>query len=375
MFHRIDESIKISSLRKELFEVYLNLSLTNVAMSLVGIFIPIYLLQLGYALADVLLYFLVMFGAMLILSLPSSYLISRIGFKHSITLSTPLLILQLVLLNLLEVWDINIYLIAVISGIRNIIYWLALNSDFASNTHKKRRGRETSYLFGFDKAAGIFGPIIGAVVITYFSFGVLFTISILILIGSIFPLFLTDDKRDPLSYSWRQVFSRRNWSFAVRFMAEGGFDVAGMLYWSLFVFLVLRDFMDIGWVGTLGALGSLILMLLIGRATDRFNRKNIMRTGAILYAILWSVRSITNDPLTAMLFSFLGGVFYNTINIPFFTIVNDKALDEDVMEFMTFREVFLCLGRIISLSLVLLLSQNLVFGFWIAGVAALVFLL
>ena len=74
---------------KELNELYLSIAVRSFALSVIGIFIPIYLLQQGIPLAQVLIFFAIVTGTMTVCTLPVAKLASRFGFKHLIYYSKP----------------------------------------------------------------------------------------------------------------------------------------------------------------------------------------------------------------------------------------------------------------------------------------------
>ena len=67
--------------KKSLVALYINYSLYNFAMAMTGIFVPIYLLKLGYGLGAVLLYFAVYSLSVFLFTIISGLLSNRIGLK------------------------------------------------------------------------------------------------------------------------------------------------------------------------------------------------------------------------------------------------------------------------------------------------------
>ncbi|MDA1038362.1 MAG: hypothetical protein O2877_01585 [bacterium] len=87
---------------KELDELFASMSLRSFAVSIIGIFIPIYLLQIGFSLVQVFLFFALLSIVHSISSLASIKVACKYGFKHSILFNTPLLIVFFLLLSVLE---------------------------------------------------------------------------------------------------------------------------------------------------------------------------------------------------------------------------------------------------------------------------------
>src|SRR3990167_1916337 len=98
--------------KRGILYIYLNNLLRGVAFSLVGIFIPIYFLTLGFSLSQV-------FGYFLVLNLFSFLLARKMGYKLIIISSAFLVILFLILLTFLDTLNISIYFIGAILGVQD----------------------------------------------------------------------------------------------------------------------------------------------------------------------------------------------------------------------------------------------------------------
>ena len=80
-------------LNRELSELFATVSIRGFAVSLIAIFIPIYLLEIGYSLSMTLLFFVVTNVFHFLGIYPAALIISKKGVKHTIFYSMPFLIL------------------------------------------------------------------------------------------------------------------------------------------------------------------------------------------------------------------------------------------------------------------------------------------
>jgi len=80
-------------LGKEIQEVYLHTFLFKLGIKLVAIFIPFYILELGFSLQTVFLFFLAYYGVYLVASWTNAYICSRLGYKHTMLLASPFILL------------------------------------------------------------------------------------------------------------------------------------------------------------------------------------------------------------------------------------------------------------------------------------------
>lgn len=68
-------------------ELYLNTSIRTFALSMINVFIPIYLLKLGYPLSSVLFFYAILNGVHALSVIPAAKISARFGFKHAILFS------------------------------------------------------------------------------------------------------------------------------------------------------------------------------------------------------------------------------------------------------------------------------------------------
>ena len=76
---------------KELDELYISFFFKSFAEAMISIFIPIYLLTLGFNIVDVMVYYLVYYIALIIAMFPGMWFSSRLGIKKTIAFGTILL--------------------------------------------------------------------------------------------------------------------------------------------------------------------------------------------------------------------------------------------------------------------------------------------
>src|SRR5690606_24247459 len=71
----------------ELGEIYSAMMLRSLALSVIGVFVPVYLYQNGYDVIQILLFFAVFFLNRTIFDVVAGYLVARWGPKHTMMLS------------------------------------------------------------------------------------------------------------------------------------------------------------------------------------------------------------------------------------------------------------------------------------------------
>jgi len=374
--HHIQKLFKIKS---ELQEVYWNLFLETLAKSLIGIFVPIYLLILGYTLPQVLTFLLFYLTTLFISSPLAASIAHRVGLKHLILYRIPLFILFYVLLLFMQFFPFSlagVYITGIIGGLSASLYWIPLNTEFAKNTKKIHEGEEIAKATALKRLATIFTPTIAALILITIGFTPLFGIVIFLAFLSVFPLFASTDYKGKFTFSQEKKLFFQNKKLSLRLALRGPVMISEAFLWPLFIFVTLESILDVGIAVSIGGLGIAFFIFLIGRLSDKVNKRNLMKVGGLAYGLVWFSRIFASTPLEIFLLSLLGGMFAAILEITVFSSFCDVARGRKVMDWVVVREVWLGIGRV-SLILLLLLAAGMEFtlGFTLAGIASLLFLL
>ena len=75
---------KLFQIKSEIQEVYWNLVIQTFAKSLIGIFLPLYFLTIGFSLTEAVAFAFIYFASLTIFSPLSGRLTARVGYKHQI---------------------------------------------------------------------------------------------------------------------------------------------------------------------------------------------------------------------------------------------------------------------------------------------------
>ncbi len=362
--------------RKELKEVYLSVTIRSFAFSIVSVFVPLYLLGLGFSFNEVLVFLMVFFGSMIFIAPFSGYLSTKIGIKH-VTLLGPLLtIAYLILLFLLTYSQIPIYFVAFVGSLGSSLFWIPINSHFAKHSHYGRRGRETSYLVVGAKTVSVAGPLVGGTLITFFGFNWTFALACVILAGAIFPLFMSYEYKSKFKYKFRDMFMKRNMPLLDDFIFQGILVAATVVLFPIYIFLISASYEITGAVASFAGIGIALSAFLIGKYTDKVGKIKMMRIGGALNLVLWLFLMFAKIPILIYITSFFMGFFLYALSIPLLAFFCDKLGEHEHTEFMAFREIGLSAGRVIFFFLLLFFSLEAKFTmvFAMAAIASLYFI-
>ena len=367
----------MQKLNKELSEVYLTLYLRKFAISLAGIFIPIYLYTIGFNLSEVLIAVAVMYSGKILFAPVALKVSERIGAKHTIILNIPFLLLFLWFLYELPSYPHYFgYIAAPLLAMSNSFFWVPTNGIFARYSHKKKEGKETSNLILTSRLSAVLAPLIGGFVLTELSFDSLFAIVGCILTLSLVPLFLSKDYGCKKKDKGMQVV-KEHLKYYVAYFIQG--ILAGTTFFiipflSLFL---LKSYFSVGSVSTILLVGSFFVIFIVGRLTDKFEGKHLIKLGGVVLSASLLILAYAQSPWVIYAASLLVGIGIIMSFLPIFAISSIIAKRYNETEFMMLREVFIALGSTaFALSLILFPDPvKIIAGLLISALASVYFVL
>jgi len=372
---RIQRLFKIKS---ELQEVYWNLVIQNFAKSLIGIFIPIYLLTLGLELYNVIAFMLFYYPTVGVFSFVSGSLTARLGYKHQILYQVPVFVLFYGLLLSMQFISFSmplIYLTGIIGGISTCLYWVPMNSEFAKNTKKIHEGEEIATAIALPKLASIAAPTAAALILTAMGFNILFAIVIFLQLLAVIPLFATGDYRSRFKFSQERRMFLMKKQLSFRVFLSGILLLMEGIIWPLFIFITLQNLLDVGIAASVAGIGMVFFTLIIGKMSDRGKRNKLTRIGGLGYGMIWLLRIFPSTSMEIFLLSLLGGMFAAVIEITSFSRFCDIARGRRLLGWVVFREVWLSIGRVLTVLLILFVfGMDLRIGFVLAAAASFLFM-
>ncbi len=377
MHHHIH---KIHILKSELSEVYANLALESFALSLISIFVPIYILSVGYSFDYMILFFMIYYGCIGIFAPVSASLANRFGFKHIILFRTPMLLAFLLGLHNIENLIFSPLVLAAFGGFSSSLYWISINSIFAKYSDKMHRGTQTGKMISLPQLAALAGPTLGGIISLVYGFKILFLVTSAIVIISVVPLFMTKETKPHINFSFRKMINiKGNLKYSAYFTLDGTKSVASAIFWPIFIYWGLSgSTTGTGFAQTLTGVGVVAFTYYVGRQADKEGKLSFIKKGAVFLALVWFARIFASSPLEFFIYSLLAGFFTVLIDVPFLAASFDQANKENPDEFVVFRDIFIGAGRFLFLGVTLLVSDaamKLLLGFGLAGTASLLFLL
>lgn len=347
-------------MKKNLDAIYIMHFINGFAGALVGIFIPIYLFKLNYSLSQVLIYYLIYGIAVFFAFVGAGYFSSYFGLRKAILAGFPFLFLYIGMLYALPVFSLPLYYIAIVNAIAVSLYWFPSHVFFAEYSSDKKMGSNVGKLLAFPQLAGIFAPLVGGAIATFAGFSILLIVAGAIFLISAIPLLWLPELSKPVSFSpskFKDMFKLHSSYVSTEFVENIREEMEGII-WPIFIYLTFKNIFSIGILGSLLSAGSFFFMLLVGRYSDKMDKKIFLKIGALIMIVLWIVRYYAVYEIPIYILTLLAGFFGALILVPFSSIVFSLSRKDNIAEFIIFREIPVTLARIVIYSFALILISN-----------------
>lgn len=342
---------------KELDALYVSAFIKTIADSLISIFTAIFLLEHGHSVPQVAWFYSIYFTLVALCVPLARQLSANIGLKK--TLALGLLVLAIFYYVLPQTGAIPYQLIAAIYGVGAGLYYASFHVDLAQALRgSKSQGASLAILRIISIAAGIAGPLLGALVIARGSFNLLFAVVGALLLMSLVPLFIVGDHTVAAKkLSLRKIIRSDSKSRAAVYVFHGANESGLDILWPAFIYLNFSNILSIGGMLSTTTFALMILIYIAGKYTDR-NEVESYRIGVFTHAPTWVLKLILLSPGGLFLTNFLGTATAYMVDIPFYKAVFDSARGyANPADYFLFKEAFTWLGRVGMLLLAVLVAD------------------
>ncbi len=339
-------------LKRELNALYVSVVLRDLAFSMAGIFVPLYLLiELKSSLDSVILFYLIYALSYLFFIIPSSKLVNIFSFKYILLISSPLYIAYFILLDFIPLYSWLFYLVPFLLGVSDSFFWLGFHFEFSGASDYKDRGKEVGNWFNLSLFSGLIGPLIGGGLLLVSGFELLFFIVAALVFGSSVPMFFCKYKNKRMKVELNKVFSTKFLRDGIAYFGNGGISIVGGVFWPIFVFSFLQGYLELGSLATLVSIFTLFFTILIGKLSDRYSRRFVVKIGSIFNCLAWAMRLFIKNKLQLVGMYLFGSLSYMTAELPFAALMYDKSKNNG--EYFIMRGIYFSFGRVAILLLVL----------------------
>lgn len=319
----------------EVSELYVSRMLRMAAINIAGVFMSIYLYQLGYSVAVIGLFWAGFFGLKSLMALPIARLIAWIGPKHAILISNILYIPAMIAFALLPEWGTWLLFVSLIlQALSATMYSIGYLIDFSKVKSLEHAGKEIAYMNIFEKVTAGLSPLVGGLIAFMFGPQVVIIIAAGLFAMAAAPLLRTEE---PIRINQKLTFRGFPWHLIrghVLAQFSVGFDVfTSGTVWSLYVAVVIlgltSESNDV--YAITGVLISVVFIVAIiasytyGRIIDKSRGAELMKAGVIANAATHFIRPFVASPVTVAGLNAANELATTGYTLPYTRAVFDNA--------------------------------------------------
>lgn len=360
---------------REVTEVYWYTLFNSLALSLVFIFEPIYLYSIGFSLIQILWFYVQVYVWYLLLITFGAKFAGKFGLKHSIFTSNIFYVIYWIVLFLTKSHPILFFVAPVFFALQKSWFWPAYDTEFGINSKRGQRGRETGVLYALIQLSFIIGPFLGGFISETFGFLALFIGASMVMLFSVYPLFRSSEIYSRHSFNLRrlcEVFKK----YKANFFGYWGYaeDLMVMSLWPVFMFIVIPDYLDVGLVATIATVIGTMLMLYIGKLTDKKEKRSLIFNSSVVYGVTWIFRFLAKDLVGIITFDSMTKAAKDVMTVPMCALTYEHAAEKDndwAIAYSVFYEMSLSVGKIVTALLgiaILAATGNIFLVFALVGI-------
>lgn len=280
----------------ELGELYISMTLKSFAFSMIGVFVPIYLYELGFSLPMIALYFVVYFAYRIPVNFLAGEFTARYGPKHTISYAYVITLMYLGLLLTMGRYNWPLWLLALSASISISFFFVAYHVDFSRIKEVKSVGSELSHMYMLQRVASAIGPLLGGLIATLFGVHIVIAISIVFVLLAIIPLMMTREpmrRRDSLNFNGISI--KKEFRNIASFSATAIGRQLGLSIWPLYIAIFIFSENIYGLVGlvtSISVVASILMAKIIGNLIDNHRGGLLLRYSTFFLTIVHVSRAM-----------------------------------------------------------------------------------
>ncbi|MBI3232112.1 MAG: MFS transporter [Candidatus Doudnabacteria bacterium] len=337
-------------MREEIGELYAHSAIANMASSMMLLFEPIFLYAvLGFSVNQVLFFTSIVYAVYIAIIPLGGKAASLYGYKHAIAFSVPFQLIYWMMLIVSQQNASWTYFAAVFYGLSKTFYWPGFHSLMARYADKGQVGREFGVVYSLISLTFIAGPFVAGYLSTHFGFTATFIITAVIYAFSVWPLFRVKEAFTPKAYFYKDTWELYK-NFPKKFLGYLGFgeELLVLNIWPIFIYIIVKDFEKAGSLATIASLVAAMLALIVGKVTDQYSKRVLIKLGAFFTAIVWLMRTIATNFWNTFFVDTLSRTSKEMAFIPIATVTYIRAEATHVVPYVVFFEQSLSIGKLLA---------------------------
>lgn len=311
----------------------------NLALSALGIFIPIIVYDASGSLFIAGTYLLIKSVVSMISSVVVMNYLAGHGFEKGLYLSYVFLVPSVLLLRVIDYSTALMVSVAVLYSIGKTLHAEGMRLEFTENTDSENRDKKSADITSIPNMGRFLGPLIAGSLSAAFGFNALLTFAVSMIIISLVPLSKLEKTKTKKEVNLNDVFSRKYWKFIPILFSRGVQGIAAVALYGLFTYEFISGSFGSGLVRSLDTIGFVLVAYFSAWITGKFSRRSIIAVGSIASAVTYASRAFISTPFQAFSVAFIGGVAFKLYHIPIFSQFADEAESNSETEFFTLSRI------------------------------------
>lgn len=341
---------------REMSRVYWCNTFSTLGMSLVTIFVPIFLLKIGYSFVAVLAFLLIQQIFAALFQYPASRLFDYFHPHHLLASGTLLYAIFFILLSTQSKHHWPLWLLALAWGVYRSIYWAAFHYHFSLARAHKTGGRQVAKIEAWAIMAATLAPAIGGIAASLAGINFSYLVAILLLVVAAVPLINTagEPPRTHPAVSWAMIKAIKRDCFAN--VCNGMVQTAELALWPLLVFTFISSYAGIGLLSSVIAVSTIVVTLYVGKRQEKTGESYFIKQGLGAYSLTSIGRAVAQNSFQAFGLNLLGGIGRSLYVTPFMNRYYHNSDGPQRLGYITIMETSIAIGTAAFVGILLLLT-------------------
>jgi len=339
-------------------------AINAIGTGMIGIFVPIYIIELGYGIQIALIWLLIhhisiSFGAFIVMKVSNRIGLVRCWYVRLVLISIFLISLLFIGTNNVQ----TLLLLAVVSGLEAAFFWIPFNIMLVRSTDEGHMARSLAFVENVRSTVGIFVPAVAASVIVLFGYNMFFVVSLVIILVSIIPVLGIPNEPTHFNFNKKHLWSvlRENKSHIIPEIIKN-LAYESKIILLLFVFISGFTVLDVGLLETIGVFLGVMATYVVGALSDVWKKEVVLKITAVLVSLVslgvWYIGTINPTPLLLFIIILTSGIALKSFATSYNSYVFNRARGNEE-EFLVMIEIPNLIGRFILFSLCVVLYKSL----------------
>lgn len=320
----------------EIAELYASKTTRTVAINIAAGFTSIYLYQVGYSIAFILLFWAIYYLVKIPIFFISTKLVAKRGPKHGVLISNLLYIPAMVSISLVtQIGLLAVVIWGIFTAISTSIYYMSYMVDFSHVKDVNHVGKEIAIMHILEKLAISLSPVLGGAVALVFGPRVLMVVSGLLFLLAALPLMRTSEPIKTNQIINYKSYKHFPWKSSIRGLiahSATGFDyVTTGVVWGLFVAIVALSgagnaiYVGLGALSSVTVISAIVTSYAFGKLIDKDQGGRLLKIGVVANALVHFFRPFSITPASIVGINLTNEIATTSYSLPFMRGLFDAA--------------------------------------------------